>query len=208
MSKGTIADPRPCAAIASPPSKRLAKKGITDQSEASAQHRAGGGHGNRRRPARPGWERERHNRQATPISPSSPSVTPARNRGRIWSRSRHRDRDRQRRLRRSCSATSNATLQFPQGALTERVADTAPPKAQFDPITCVLKTLEQQHFTAVGATGTLAGTTGSGTATVSTTIIEARGSDGACAQHAPPLLVLVIVHETGALAVSEPSPTN
>ncbi len=99
----------------------------------------------------------------------------------------------------------NATLQFPQGALTERVADTAPPKAQFDPITCVLKTLEQQHFTAVGATGTLAGTTGSGTATVSTTIIEARGSDGACAQHAPPLLVLVIVHETGALAVSAQS---
>ena len=96
----------------------------------------------------------------------------------------------------------NATLQFPQGALTERVADTAPPKAQFDPITCVLKTLEQQHFTAVGATGTLAGTTGSGTATVSTTIIEARGSNGACAQHAPPLLVLVIVHETGTLAVS------
>ena len=100
----------------------------------------------------------------------------------------------------------NATLQFPQGALTEHVADTAAPKAQFDPTTCVLKTLEQQHFTVVGATGTLAGTTGSGTATVRATIIEARGANGACDQHAAPLLVPVIVHETGGFVVSGRTP--
>jgi hypothetical protein len=100
----------------------------------------------------------------------------------------------------------NATLQFPQGALTERV-DTAAPKAQLDPSTCVLKTLEQQHFTVAGATGALAGTTGSGAGTVSVTIIEPRGSNGVCAQHAQPLLVLVIVHESAALAISGPSPT-
>lgn len=100
----------------------------------------------------------------------------------------------------------NATLQFPQGALTERVADTAAPKAQFDLTTCYLKTLEQQHFTVVGAMGTLAGTTGSGTATVRATIIEARGSNGACDQHAPPLLVLIVVHETGAFVISGRTP--
>jgi hypothetical protein len=204
MSKGTIADPRPCAATASPPSKRLAKKGILTRAERalniglSAATVTGvvllGLAGNAT--AQPASNA--HFTIVTIGDAPGTVVASGAVRG-IGTETDNED---------SADPVRpfNATLQFPQGALTERVADTAPPKAQFDPITCVLKTLEQQHFTAVGATGTLAGTTGSGTATVSTTIIEARGSNGACAQHAPPLLVLVIVHETGTLAVSGPSP--
>ena len=65
MSKGTIADPRPLCYCKSTEQK-AGYKGHTDQSEASAQHRAVGGHGNRRRPARPGWERDGPTRKQHP----------------------------------------------------------------------------------------------------------------------------------------------
>ena len=205
MSKGTIAGPRPCAAIASPPSKRVATKGTLTRAKRalniglSAATVTGvvllGLAGNAT--AQPASNA--HFTIVTIGDTPGTVVASGAVRGIGTETDNENSADPVRPF--------NATLQFPQGALTERVADTAPPKAQFDPITCVLKTLEQQLFTVVGATGTLAATTGSGTGTVRATIIEARGSNGACDQHAPPLLVLVIVHETGALAVSEPSPT-
>ncbi len=93
-----------------------------------------------------------------------------------------------------------ATLSFAQGAVTETVSN-QPPSVQFNPVTCVLRLIQHGSFQVTGGGGAFAAASGGGTSTTHVTVISRRAADGTCDQQAPPLLALVIVHETGTLAV-------
>jgi hypothetical protein len=93
-----------------------------------------------------------------------------------------------------------ATLSFAKGAVLETVQN-GPPSVQFSPTTCVLRLLERGSFQVTGGTGSFAAASGGGTTTTHVTIIDRRAANGTCDQQAPPLLALVVVHETGTLTV-------
>jgi len=99
-----------------------------------------------------------------------------------------------------------ATLSFAHGQVNENVWDTGPPNVQFNPTTCTLRIVDSQGFQITGGTGAFATATGRGTSTAHVTIIENRGADGTCDQHAPPALQLVIARETGTVAFAASHP--
>jgi hypothetical protein len=93
-----------------------------------------------------------------------------------------------------------ATLSFAKGAVAETVSN-QPPSVHFNPVTCVLRIVQRGSFQVTGGTGVFATASGGGTSTTHVTVISRRAANGTCDQQAPPLLALVIVHETGTLTV-------